>query len=216
QGSNPAEGTYPTRKQEKKKRQRMTPEQYKVLYAAAPPYMKTAMMISLITLQGRAEVTRMRYDDIEDGYLKVIRQKVEQHEHARLRIKVEPELAETISRSRDGIVSPYIVHRRPARVKPNKETDHWSQIAPNEFTKKFRELRDSLPIFQDIPKDERPTFHEIRALGSWLYEQAGFETDYVRALMAHSDEKMTRYYQSEHEEKWVVVEAGLNPAGLIG
>ncbi|WP_297533000.1 phage integrase Arm DNA-binding domain-containing protein [Thalassolituus sp.] len=212
---NPAEGTYPNRKKKKKARKRMTVEQYLAIHAAAPDWMKIAMELALITLQGRSELIRMRYDAIKDCYLYVVRQKVESHEHARLRIKVTPEIESIVSRSRDGLASPYIVHRRPQRVKENKDTDHWTQIAPNEFTKQFRLIRDSLPEFIGIPKEERGGIHEVRALGSWLYEQAGYERDYVQHLMAHSDEKMTEYYQSEHEEKWIDVKAELSLASVF-
>ena len=66
-----------------------------------------------------------------------------------------------------------------------------------------------------MARTERPTFHEIRALGSWLYEQAGYERDYVQALMAHGDEKMTAHYQSGHEQKWVDVRADLDLAAVF-
>ncbi|MDZ5436566.1 hypothetical protein T3H00_28385 [Pseudomonas fluorescens] len=55
--------------------------------------------------------------------------------------------------------------------------------------------------YDHVPARERPTFHEIRALGSWLYEQQNFPTEYILALMGHADEKMTRHYQEGHDEK---------------
>lgn len=213
---NPAESTYPTRKDTGKARQRMTIEQYKEIHAIAPAWMQTAMEIALVTLLGRAEVVNLRYDSERDGCLHVIRQKIDKHEHARLRISVTPEIKDIIRKSREsGIVSPYIVHRRPTRIKPNKDTDHWSQIHPNVFSTVFRKLRDQVPSIAAMPKEQRPTFHEIRALGSWLYEKAGYKRDYVQKLMAHSDEAMTEYYQSEHEEKWIDVQAGLSLASVF-
>jgi integrase len=50
-------------------------------------------------------------------------------------------------------------------------------------------------------KGARPTFHEIRALGAWLYEQQNFPQEYIQALMGHADEKMTKHYQEGHDEK---------------
>ncbi|MCI8210640.1 hypothetical protein AUC61_13960 [Pseudomonas sp. S25] len=56
---------------------------------------------------------------------------------------------------------------------------------------------------------ERPTFHEIRALGAWLYEQQKFPQEYIQALLGHADEKMTRHYQEGHDEKKIeYVEVG--------
>ena len=51
---------------------------------------------------------------------------------------------------------------------------------------------------------ERPTFHELRALGAWLYEQQGFPQEYIQALMGHADVKMTEHYQAGHEPDSVV------------
>jgi len=40
--------------------------------------------------------------------------------------------------------------------------------------------------------NERPTFHEIQALGAWLYEQQGFAQDDIQGLMGHADLKLLR------------------------
>lgn len=55
--------------------------------------------------------------------------------------------------------------------------------------------------YDHVPAGERPTFHEIRALGAWLYEQQKFPQEYIQALMGHADEKMTKHYQEGHDEK---------------
>ena len=55
-----------------------------------------------------------------------------------------------------------------------------------------------------LPVGERPTFHEIRALGAWLYEQQGFEQEYIQGLMGHADVKMTEHYQAGHGDDEVV------------
>jgi len=51
----------------------------------------------------------------------------------------------------------------------------------------------------------QPThLHEIRALGAWLYEQQGFEQEYIQGLMGHADVKMTEHYQAGHGDDAVV------------
>jgi integrase len=213
---NPAESTYASRQDTGKDRTRLTLAQFKDIEAIAPPWMQLAMRLSLITLLGRAEVVNLRYVDIRDDCLYVIRQKIDKHDHARLRIAITPDIAEILQESRrSGIASPYVIHRRPTRIKPNKETDHWSQIHPNVFSTVFRKLREQAPSIACLPKEQRPTFHEVRALGSWLYEKAGYDRDYVQRLMAHSDGAMTEYYQTEHEEKWVDVQADLALKNLL-
>lgn len=51
-----------------------------------------------------------------------------------------------------------------------------------------------------------PTLHEIRALSSHLYAQAGYEVAAVQDLMAHTDPDMTRSYQKGHARKVLRVE----------
>lgn len=213
--NNPATTTY-SKADVAKERQRMTLDQYQRLHAVAPHSLKIAMEIALVTLLGRHEVCNLKYTDEKDGALFVVRQKSQKNEWSHLRIEITPQLADIIRRSReDRLVSPYIVHFRPYRVKQSQDTDHWTQYSLNHFSRVFRLLRDSSGIFDDIPKEQRPTFHEIRALGAWLYEKAGYDTEYVQQLMAHGDAKMTEYYQSGHEKKWVNVRAELDLNTLL-
>lgn len=207
---NPAEVTY-SKPVEEKIRERMTIEQFIAVHKDAPEWLKIAMELSLLTLQGRSEVLNMRFDDYQDGRIKVIRKKVQKHEHSHLEIS-SSELAKIIERAREsGIPSPFIVHRRPGRKVSAKGRKHWTQITPDYLTKEFSRLVDSLDIFKKIPLEKRPTFHEIRSLGSWLYKQEGYDNNsYVRPLMAHADERMTKKYQSGHETIWIPVSADLN------
>jgi integrase len=55
-----------------------------------------------------------------------------------------------------------------------------------------------------VPAGERPTFHEIRTLGAWLYEQQGFKLGYIQGLMGHADAKITEHCQTGHGDDEVV------------
>ncbi|ATN93328.1 integrase [Marinobacter phage PS3] len=206
---NPAEVTYAKSEYEKARR-RLTLEQFWEIHAAAPVWIQLAMETALITLQGRAEVINMKFADYQDKTLKVIRQKTSKHEHSHLMIHC-PQLEDIIARARQSeIASPYIIHRRPERKVAAEGRDHWTKLTPNNFTAEFRKTRDKCKCFEGMPRNQRPTFHEIRALGSWLYKKQGFDNEtYIQPLMAHADQKMTEHYQQGHEQRWVKVEAGL-------
>lgn len=75
---------------------------------------------------------------------------------------------------------------------------------PDYLTKEFSKARDAAHAYDHVPAGERPTFHEIRALGAWLYEQQGFAQEYIQGLMGHADVKMTEHYQSGHGEEALV------------
>lgn len=214
---NPASVTYPKSSYEKR-RQRFTGVQIKAIYDISPEWMQIAIELGLATLQSRNEVINMRLEDFDEstGVLRVVRQKSQKHEHAYLEIE-RPQIAEIVSRSRrSGIASPYIVHRAPERRKVAKDRKHWTQLTANHFTSEFRKYRDQTGLFDDIPAEERPTFHEVRAYGSWAYKKQGFDKEtYVQPLMAHADEKMTGLYQSGHEQEWVRVKAELDITQIL-
>lgn len=214
---NPAEVTY-ARSDYEKQRQRITPAQFAAIHAIAPEWMQIAMELGLVTLQGRAEVIALRFSDFDEkaGVLQVVRQKVQKHEHAFLKIE-SPRLASIISRARrSGIVSPFIIHRDPERRNKAKGRQHWSQLTANHFSAEFRRVRDETGLFDHMDRQQRPTFHEIRSLGSWLYKKQGFDTEsYIQPLMAHADEKMTEHYQKGHEQQWVHVKAELDVSEVL-
>ena len=104
---------------------------------------------------------------------------------------------------RSPLVSPYLIHYKPkARRREQIDAkDHWTSVTPDYLTKEFSKARDAAHAYDRVPAGERPTFHEIRALGAWLYEQQNFPQVYIQALMGHADEKMTKHYQEGHDEK---------------
>lgn len=212
--TNPAEATY-SKTAIKKERQRMTIDQFKAIYEIAPDGIKVAMLLALTLLQGRNEVINAKLADYKDGWLYIIRKKTERFEHSHIKVS-HPLLPSIIKMSRaSGVASPYIVHSRPARRhQGRKGCDHWTQYAPNNFTKLFREIADSTGVFDHLTRAQRPTFHEIRALGSWVLEQQGADTESVQSLLAHSDEKMTKHYQSGHATKWVEAESVMDLSAL--
>ena len=207
---NPAEVTL-AKSDYEKKRQRLNVEGFNAIHSIAPEWMQIAMELALVTLQGRHEICHMKYSDIKDEHIYIIRQKTQKNEWAHIRIAVTPTINELIQRSRNSkVVTPFIIHREPTRRIRAKDREHWTQIMLNDFSKRFAKLRDSTGIFDNTERNERPTFHEIRSLGSWLYEKEGFDrAGYVQKLMAHADEKMTEHYQSGHEQKWLDVNADL-------
>ena len=81
--------------------------------------------------------------------------------------------------------------------------DHCTSVTHNYLSYEFSKARDAANAYDHIQATERPTFHEIRALGAWLYEQQNFPQEYIQALMGHADAKMTKHYQDGHSEKGI-------------
>ncbi|UTV29361.1 integrase [Photobacterium atrarenae] len=198
-----------------KKRKRMTMDDFNAVYRVAPVWMKVAMLLALESTHASNEICNIRYDDIEMlaepqqedgllvyGYLKIHRQKVKKHESSRVRIPVTSSLLKIIEQSRDEIVSPYVVHRRPLRNFRNR-CDDLTKVNPKFLSEKFSYYRDQAKVKSELPKQERPTFHEIRGLSIHLYDKAGYDP---QRRAAHSNPNTTSIYKSGHVQ-WVTVAA---------
>lgn len=192
--SNPAELT--NKPVAKKERKRLTMEQFNAIHEIAPAWLQNAMDLGLITLQRREDISLMKFENVRDGSLYVIQEKTKKHDTGYLRIKIGAELDKVIKRCRDDTVSPFLVHREPEK-RVRREGMHWTQIKPEMITRAFKECCDELKI-------KGTTFHEIRALGIKCYKDKGIEP---QQLAGHSSEKMTKNYDSGHDEiRWIETE----------
>jgi enterobacteria phage integrase len=193
---------------EKKKRTRLKLADFKMMLEAARQdpnlqWLHIAMRLSLQTTHATLEVSRMKYRDVRNGYLRIHRQKVQDKEASRVEIPVTDELQKVIDESRK-LASPYIVQRRGRYASQIGEgCDHPFQVSSKQISRQFSELRDKLGICSNMPKEERPTFHEIRALSIHLYDKAGVDP---QSRAAHTDAKSTMVYKENHVE-WVRVPA---------
>ena len=76
--------------------------------------------------------------------------------------------------------------------------------------KQFKKHRDASGAYDHLEKEERPSFHDIRALGILMYHKAGYPMDYIMALAGHAKQSTTEHYIEGHEKiKPVSVSAGL-------
>jgi integrase len=111
------------------------------------------------------------------------------------------QLETIINQSRaDNTVAPYVLHERPSRIVKTKSKSHWCQTLPDRLSKRFAAARKKIKKFSDMKSSEKPTFHEIRALGEWLYLEQGRSKEYVNLLMGHTTMAMTDHYTDRHIE----------------
>lgn len=185
----------------KRQRDRLTLEEFKQINEIAPVWLKNAMDLSFVTLQARSEIVNMKFMDIKGGWLYVIRNKTkERTDKAYIRIKVDGGLEKIINRCRtSGMVSPYIIHRRPEREQKTKTL----QVNASYLSKQFAFYRDK------VLKNSSATFHEIRSLGGRELERQGFTKDTIKRLYGHTSTKMTNKYLDDDQIKWVDCEAPL-------
>lgn len=187
------------------KRIRLTLEAFKVIREQVEPWFQHTMDLALHSLQRREDLVLLRFEDVIDGCLPVRQIKTSAH----ISIRVGAPLATAISNCRDEVLSPFIVHRLPEKLRKGlkREKKHHTQIWPEELSRAFRAGRDATDLFLHLQENQTPpTFHEIRALGAKLYEEAGIDP---QPLLGHKDEQTTRIYLDRHKVEWIEAEGGI-------
>ncbi|WP_053275552.1 tyrosine-type recombinase/integrase [Pseudomonas syringae] len=185
---------------EKKQRKRHTVEGLKLIREKSPAWLRNAIDLALITAQRRTDILDMKFEDVREGFLYVIQQKTAKASDAAwIRFRVTPELQAVISRCRDNVASPYLVHRRPERLKQKQAQtkDHWTKIEERYLTRAFKAAREDAGCYADWSDEEMPGFHEVRALSLHLYKKAGKDG---QKIAGHASEDMTKNYQKDHAE----------------
>lgn len=192
------------RKSNTVERQRLKIEEFNHILLHAPKPLQLSMRLALLTLQRRHDIAAMQFRHIKDGYLYVVQHKTEKHgEAAHLRIKVTPQLQAVISECRDRIFSRYLIHQ----MKKRGRAKVGEPVSLSYLTRRFSRARDASGLFDKTPKPQRPTFHEIRALGAHLYRKQGIDPG---PLLGHSNPKTTKIYLDRHEVEWTEVTASLS------
>jgi enterobacteria phage integrase len=139
------------------------------------------MDLALMTGQRRKDIADLKWADIHDGFVWIQQHKT----HNRIKINLSQELLILLT-------------------KCSKENEFViGEIRGNEdkITKSFAGAREKSGLKTNA------TFHEIRSLSGYLYEQAGIEKREIQMLFGHSSEKMTEHYLEGHEEKWTEIRA---------
>jgi len=209
------------KKEAEKKRQRHTLEGVQKILSAdtTPDWLRRAIRLALLSLQRREDLVTWQRTavDMAEGIIRVSPGKTAGYENPiHLEIEMGPDLRAVVQEClADPIAGPTLLRYRPmARRREQIDAkQHWSAITENYLTNEFRKARDAAHAYDQIEDPRaRPTVHELRALGAWLYEQQGYPLEYVQALMGHADGEMTAYYQGGHvkqEAHFTRVQAGL-------
>lgn len=189
-----------------------TQEGYNAIYKIAPDWMQRAMEIALTSLQRRADLTRLHKDqiDLARGTITVEQRKSEKYKTP---VFIEIEMGERLRTAvtacfQSGLLCPYLLHRKPERI--SKKKLHPFAVTDGFLTHEFARYRDLSGAYDHLQPSERPTWHSLRGLGIFLYQEAGYLNDYIMALSGHASEAMVEYYADGHKaKKPVLVKAGL-------
>lgn len=148
------------------------------------------MDLALITGQRRSDLVALRWTDIHDGFIWIKQQKVDKWESGQIKIPVT-----------NHLLTLFIKCKNPSEFVLSYKD---KPITGEYLTKEFAEARNKSNFFAEM--DNPPSFHEIRALNSFIQKKAGIEIAKTQVLMGHTSEKMTEHYQQRHETIWKEVD----------
>ncbi|MEJ6655074.1 MAG: tyrosine-type recombinase/integrase [Pseudomonas sp.] len=217
---NVAEMTIKKREQAKVRQRHTLEGVTKIINAeTTADWLKRAIRLALLSLQRREDLVSWERSavDLDANLIRISASKTQNYDTPiNLEIEMGADLRQLITECLAvPIISPYLLCYRPARRRRDQMDAklHWSAVNEDYLTKEFRKARDECGAYDHIEDVRaRPTIHELRALGAWLYQQQGFEQEYIQALLGHATEGMTEYYQEGHETKGPIyqrVKAGL-------
>ena len=213
--NNPVTATM-TKTSPKRRRAKHSMEGWNKIRSAAPEWLQRAMDIAILSLQRRSDLVSLNRQQVnlEKGTIRILQDKTRNYKHpVYIEIAMGEDLFRAIKRCyQTGIHCPYLIHYRPlkmSRADQDAKT-HPFAVTESHLTKTFSKVRDTCGAYDHIARGERPTFHDARGLGAYLYEKAGFTSDYIQSLTGHSSKEMLDHYIQGHEPPVPVqVSAGL-------
>jgi len=191
----------------KKTRKRHTEQGLATIYnhKETPQWLRNAIDLALITLQRREDLVKIKMPALDAEVIEVIQKKTKKYDTGYLRISIGPELRNVISRCRlSGTFSTLLLHKKSKITEARrKKYDDCTEISPEQITREFKKCVDASEAYKHLQPKERPTFHELRALGIKRYKDKGTDP---QALAGHASEQMTKNYDADHDEiRWVEV-----------
>lgn len=182
-------------------RARMTLDQWRALHDEAitcsQPWVQSMLMLALVTAQRRGDLCRMRFDDVQDGYLRVRQQKTE----AKIMIPLALRL-DAVGRSVGDVIDECRWYAPPGdTLLRNRSGD---PISAGWLSVAFDRLR-SRALGEWVGDGTPPSLHECRSLAERLYRAQGVDT---LTLLGHRRQRQTDRYNYDRglsEAAWRVL-----------
>ncbi|CFR18105.1 phage integrase Arm DNA-binding domain-containing protein [Yersinia frederiksenii] len=199
-GYNPALATkQPTNKVT---RLRLSFDEWESIFSTAADmqnYIQNSMLLALITGQRLGDVAKMKFSDVWDNHLHIVQEKTGTRLAIPLTLKCDVlgyTLQDVITRCRDLIISPYMLHYHHTTSMAKRG----GKVSSNAVTTGFSAARDKSNL--DWKDGTPPTFHEQRSLSERLYRDQGVDT---KTLLGHKNQVMTDKYNDDRGKDWIVL-----------
>ncbi|CNH14358.1 integrase [Yersinia intermedia] len=162
-------------------------------------YIQNAMLLALVTGQRLGDISKMKFSDIWDDHLHIVQEKTGVRLAIPLSIRCDVlgySLQDVITRCRDLIISPHILHYHHTTSKAKRG----GKVSSYAITTGFSVARDKSGL--QWKEGTPPTFHEQRSLAERLYREQGVDT---KTLLGHKNQAMTDKYNDDRGKEWTVL-----------
>jgi len=182
-------------------RQRLSLDQWQRTYEWAelhsPPWVSRMLLLALLTGQRRADLQKMGFDDVWDGYLHVEQQKT----GARIALPLALRM-DAVDCTLGHAIEMCRCYAAPGPTLLRKSTG--AHLARAYMTARFEKTREAACGVAEVPRTA-PSLHECRSLSERLYRAQGVDT---RTLLGHKRQSMTDMYNDDRgleRGKWKVL-----------
>jgi integrase len=192
-------------------RKRLTLETWQAMFAKSKQsqqqWLPLMLLLGLHTGQRRADLAKMRFDDVVDGHLRV-----EQQKKARKKIGARLAIPLTLKLKATGLTLGQVIELCKTAGKPGATLLRQTNGRPIEMSSlsaRFRELIVAVCGPDAYKQFEWPSLHEVRSLSARTYIAEGMPPATVQTLLGHAHAEMTAIYLNDRgltEAEWKTVE----------
>lgn len=181
-------------------------DQLMAIRAISPDYLVRAIDVALHSLQRRGDIVKLHRTmiNILNNTLTVYQGKSQNYaKPIWIEIDMHPELRDAVIACLTDPLAfrcPYLMHYQPKLINKQVQSKvHFMAMTPNWLSNEFAEYRDKSGLFDHLEAKQKPTFHEIRALGEFMVKEK-YGKEYAKALAGHETDEMYDHYVGRHEE----------------
>jgi integrase len=193
-----------------RKRLKLETWQAMLTLAKAGPqrWVPAMLLLALATGQRRADLAKMRFDDVFDGHLRV-----EQQKKAGKPVGARVAIPLTLRLEATGMTLGDVINYCKTIGKPGDTLLRQANGRPIEMSSLSARFHEHIVAVcgQDAyARFEWPSLHEVRSLSARTYVAEGLEKAVVQKLLGHKDEEMTDIYLNERDlavGRWEHVQA---------
>lgn len=192
-------------------RKRLTLQTWQAMFerakTSAQQWLPLMLLLGLHTGQRRADLAKMRFDDVVDGHLRV-----EQQKKARKKIGARLAIPLNLRLQATGLTLGQVIELCKTAGKPGATMLRQANGRPIEMSSlsaRFRELIVSVCGQDAYQEYEWPSLHEVRSLSARTYIAEGMPPATVQTLLGHAHAEMTAIYLNDRgltEAEWKTVE----------